>query len=82
MDILILENGGKTEDRYCVIFDNRDVYTMTADSLSPAGLRYLCHAVDLDLDEAGKPIAFEYLAKELKKKIHWKWKRMFRKEAA
>ena len=69
MDILILDNGDKTDDRYTVIFGNREVYTMTADPLSPAGLRYLCDAVDLDRNEAGKPIAFETLPEEHMKTI-------------
>ena len=82
MDILILDNGGKTDDRYSVIFDNREVYTMTADPLSPAGLRYLCDAVDMDRNEAGKPIVFEDLPKELMKRIQRNGSPWFRKKAA
>ena len=52
MEIRIFDNGGKTDYRYCVIIDNSKVFTMTADSLSPGGIRYLCEAVDLDREEA------------------------------
>lgn len=82
MDVLILDNGGKTDDRYSVIFDNREVYTMTADPLFRAGLRYLCDAVDLDRNEAGKPIPFEDLPKELMKTIQRNGSPRVRRKAA
>jgi hypothetical protein len=82
MDIVILDNGGETNDRYTVIFGNREVYTMTADPPSREGLRYLCDAVDLDRNEAGKPIAFETLPEELMKTIQRNGSPWFRKKAA
>jgi len=69
MDIQIFDNGGKTPDRYCLIIDNRDVYTMGTDPRSHQSPVYLCHAVDLDREEAGKLIYFEDLPTSIKKTI-------------
>jgi hypothetical protein len=79
MDILILDNGGKTDDRYTVIFDDREVYTVTA---SPAAPKYLCEAVDLNWNEASKPIAFADLPKQRMKTIQRKGSPWLRKRAA
>jgi len=69
MDIQIFDNGGKTTDRYCLIIDNRKVYTMTSDLLSSNGVRYLCEMIDLDREAAGRPIALEDLPEALRKEI-------------
>jgi hypothetical protein len=69
MDIQIFDNGGKTPDRYCLIINNRKVYTMGADPKSHQGPLYLCEATDLDRKEAGRLIDFEDLPTALKKAI-------------
>lgn len=65
MNAIIFDNGGKTDDRYCVIFDKGNVFSMTADPLSPGGVRYLCEVIDLDTQEAGILAPFEELPKAL-----------------
>ena len=82
MNILIYDNGGKTPDRYCVVVDNKKVYTMGLDDLSKGGIRYLCEAVDLDRGEAGRPIRLTELPEELRRLFSLKGLGWFRKEAA
>lgn len=82
MAILIYDNGGKTSDRYCVVVDNKAVYTMGMDDLGKGGIRYLCDAVDLDTEEAGRLIDFKDLPKEIMEMLALKGMTWFRKEAA
>jgi hypothetical protein len=77
MDIQILDNGGKTPDRYCLIIDNRDVYTVGADPRSHQVPMYLCEAMDLDREEAGRLVNFEDLPKAFKKAIEVNSNRWF-----
>jgi hypothetical protein len=79
MDIQIFDNGGKTPDRYCLIIDNRDVYTMSADTRSHQSPVYLCDAVDLDREEAGRLVNFVDLPTVVKKAIEVNASRWFGK---
>ena len=69
MEIQIFDNGGKTHDRYCMIIDNRYVYTVAADPKSFQSVRYLCDALDLDRKEAGKLIDLKDLPPTLTRLI-------------
>lgn len=82
MAIRIYDNGGKTSDRYCVVVDNKAVYTMGMDDLGKGGIRHLCDAVDLDTVEAGRLIDFTDLPKEIMEMLALKGMTRFRKEAA
>lgn len=79
MDIQIFDNGGKTRDRYCMIIDNRDVYAVAADPQFPQSARYLCDAVDLDRQEAGKLIDLKDLPAALKRLIEVNGRNFFEK---
>ena len=82
MEIQIFDNGGKTDDRYCLIIDNKRVYTLAADPLSSRGVRYLCEAIDLDKEEAGRLIEIKDLPEALSKAIEDHGSVWFGKEAA
>ena len=69
MDIQVFDNGGKTPDRYCLIIDNRKVYTMRNDPWFPKLPIYLCDALDLDREEAGTLIDLADLPNEVMKAI-------------
>jgi hypothetical protein len=73
MEIVVFDNGGKTTDRYCLIVDNKRVYTMAPHPVSswgiPWGARYLCEATDLDRQEAGRLIALQELPPAVLKAI-------------
>jgi len=79
MDIQIFDNGGKTSDRYCLIIDNRDVYTASGDSQSLRDIKYLCEMIDLDRKAAGGLKELEDLPKALREVIQIKGKNGFRK---
>jgi hypothetical protein len=80
-NIQVFDNGGKTVDRYCLIVDNRKVYTLSADPSDPLGVRYLCDAIDLDRTEAGRSLQITDLPKTIAKVIGHT-ERWLRKEAA
>lgn len=70
MQVSIFDNGGKTFDRYTVIIDNKDVYVMSANALSPQGVnRYLCDVTDLDWESVGEPIGLEDVPEAVRKAI-------------
>ena len=79
MDIQIFNNGGETYDRYCLIIDNSKVYTVAADSQSFQDVKYLCDAVDLDREAAGKLVDFKDLPAGLMRLISVDGTRLFEK---
>jgi len=82
MNIQIFDNGGKTVDRYCLVVDNRKVYTMAADPLDARGIRYLCDVIDLDRTEAGQSIKLADLPKTVIEAIDKSGSAWLKKEAA
>ena len=70
MDISIFDKGGKTFDRYTVIIDNKHVYAMSANALSPQGInRYLCDVMDLDWENVGEPIGVKEVPEAVRNAI-------------
>lgn len=64
-NIQVFDNGGKTVDRYCLIVDNRKVYTLSADPSSSLDVQYLCDAIDLDMTEVGRSLRITDLPKRI-----------------
>jgi len=80
MDFVIFDNGGKTVDRYCLVINERKVYSMAASP--PWSVRYLCEVIDLDRKEAGRLVNLKDLPKEILKAIKSNSRSWFGKEAA
>jgi hypothetical protein len=77
MDVSIFDKGSKIFDRYTVIINNKHVYTMSANALSPQGInRYLCDVVDLDLENVGEPIGLKEVPEGVKKAIEDRFSQM------
>lgn len=65
----IYDNGGKSFDRYTIIFESGSVYGMSQNALSPQGFNQYIGEKSYCLGDLGRKISFDSLGGEVKEAI-------------